>query len=194
MHKLLIYKTKPRTGVVRKCSNCNIEVYKQPCHSHRKNSYCSKKCHMEHLKKNSFFFPCMICEKKVFTQPTQIKYRHRKTCSVVCKSALLRKRAEERRIKFGYTKHQLDRLARSSPEAQRWRKEIFERDDYTCKFCGIRGSYLEADHIKPFSLFPELRYDLLNGRTLCRKCHDTTKTSAKRMREIYGKKENTSTK
>ena len=63
---------------------------------------------------------------------------------------------------------------RNSKEYQLWRKAIFERDDYTCVWCGVRGCYLEADHIKSFSLFPELRFAIDNGRTLCRECHKKT--------------------
>ena len=53
--------------------------------------------------------------------------------------------------------------------------------------CLVRGNYLEADHIKPWAYFPDLRFELDNGRTLCRPCHDTTKISAKAMREKYAK-------
>lgn len=58
-----------------------------------------------------------------------------------------------------------------SKEYQDWRRTVFERDDYTCQGCGERGGRLNADHIKPYSLFPALRFDVFNGRTLCADCH-----------------------
>ena len=57
-----------------------------------------------------------------------------------------------------------------------WRKSVFERDDYTCQFCGQQGGRLEVDHILPYSTHVELRYELSNGRTLCNPCHRTTDT------------------
>ena len=66
---------------------------------------------------------------------------------------------------------------RNSLEMANWRKTIFERDDYRCISCGERGGlYLHADHIFPFSQFPRLRFDINNGRTLCRNCHRKTET------------------
>lgn len=59
---------------------------------------------------------------------------------------------------------------------QEWRKKVFERDNYTCQECGQHGGYLQVDHIKPWSLYPDLRYELSNGRTLCLKCHQETDT------------------
>lgn len=138
------------------------------------------------LKLNAFHFPCKMCGKETYTQPAQMKYRNRKNCSRECYIKWRKQETQKRRI--FYTKHQLDRIARCSSEAVNWRKTIFARDNYTCQICGIRGEYLEADHIKPFAYFPELRYEPTNGRTLCRKCHDKTKISAKKMREIYGNK------
>lgn len=65
---------------------------------------------------------------------------------------------------------------KQSFEYKEWRKSVFERDNYTCQNCKVRGGELQADHIKPQSVFPELRFILDNGRTLCRPCHMKTDT------------------
>ncbi len=60
---------------------------------------------------------------------------------------------------------------RNSQALADWRRAVFERDNFVCQCCGQRGGKLQADHIKPFSLFPDLRTSLDNGRTLCVECH-----------------------
>ena len=74
---------------------------------------------------------------------------------------------------------ELNNRIRRRAKYKNWRKTIFERDNYTCQFCGKRGGKLEVDHIKPFALFKRLRYKMENGRTLCVKCHKTTETYGK---------------
>lgn len=78
-------------------------------------------------------------------------------------------------------------LFRASREYKKWRSDIFKRDNYKCVLCGdFKGGNLEADHIKDFALFPELRLNINNGRTLCNICHKKT--------ENYGFKKSNSKK
>ena len=62
-------------------------------------------------------------------------------------------------------------IIRGSLKYREWRDNVFKRDDWTCKMCGKRGGDLEANHIKRFADFKELRFNLKNGVTLCRGCH-----------------------
>ena len=62
-------------------------------------------------------------------------------------------------------------LAMQTIEYKLWRNAVFERDGWTCIGCGQKGGILQADHIKPWKLYPELRYKVSNGRTLCKECH-----------------------
>jgi len=62
---------------------------------------------------------------------------------------------------------------RTSAEYREWRKQVFQRDGWTCQACGYRSKKkqdIRADHIKPFSLYPDLRLEVSNGRTLCIPC------------------------
>lgn len=74
---------------------------------------------------------------------------------------------------------------RMSPEYRVWRKSVFERDHFTCMQCGTTKGPLNADHIKPFSTYPALRFTLSNGRTLCVPCHKKTPTYGNKSRLAY---------
>lgn len=57
-----------------------------------------------------------------------------------------------------------------------WREQVFERDDWTCQKCGNRSSkenpvMIHPHHIKSYTYYPKLRYEIDNGITLCVPCH-----------------------
>jgi hypothetical protein len=60
---------------------------------------------------------------------------------------------------------------RKTPEYRKWRISVFERDEYTCQNCHEKGGRLEGHHIKKFIDYPDLRFDIDNGLTLCVECH-----------------------
>jgi len=60
-------------------------------------------------------------------------------------------------------------------QREKFRKEIqkgvFERDNYTCQLCHVRGGCLQVDHIQSWKDYVKLRFDINNCRTVCMKCH-----------------------
>ncbi len=108
------------------------------------------------------------------------------------------------------------RQIKSLFEAKEWRIQVFKRDDYTCQECFHKGGILNAHHKKPFfELFYEflnqysqfspiddvetlirlainhkLFWDIDNGITLCKSCHEKTVNYKKKIleyRRTYGK-------
>lgn len=64
---------------------------------------------------------------------------------------------------------------------EKWRQAVLQRDNWACQMpgCGERDGLLHAHHIKRFDSFPDGRFDVSNGITLCDNCHRLT----------YGKEE-----
>ncbi|AKQ08542.1 HNH endonuclease [Bacillus phage PBC2] len=80
--------------------------------------------------------------------------------------------------------------ARWTAEYREWRKSVFERDGYTCQKCkDDKGGNLEAHHILNFSKYKDIRYDINNGITLCKVCHNPNEEGS--FHSIYGVYNNT---
>ena len=67
-----------------------------------------------------------------------------------------------------------DRSHYNSLEYINWRRDVFIRDEFTCRECGVKHTYITAHHIKSWRNYPELRYEVDNGKTLCEDCHKKT--------------------
>lgn len=61
-------------------------------------------------------------------------------------------------------------LRRNADYAE-WRLAVFKRDNFTCQKCHKQGVKLNAHHIYEYAKYDDLRLDVINGITLCVKCH-----------------------
>ena len=156
------------------CRTCEKQWMDKPCWIMRK-KYCSYRCaalgRVEELIKRSLGNKWGAGKRSLAT---------RSNISASLKGKRSLARSESKRLtnnpnwKGGITP--LNKRIRRSAEFSQWRKLVFERDDFTCQLCGQRGGELHPDHIKQFAYHPDLRFELSNGRTLCKTCHIKTPT------------------
>jgi len=75
-------------------------------------------------------------------------------------------------------------VARTTFEYSEWRRSVFERDNYKCQECGYdKGGIIQAHHILGFTENVDLRYDVENGITLCKFCHQLKHTKSENKRQ-----------
>jgi 5-methylcytosine-specific restriction endonuclease McrA len=79
--------------------------------------------------------------------------------------------------------HEERLIKRNYIEYIEWRKQVYERDNYTCQKCGTVGGRLNAHHKESYASNKKLRVDINNGVTMCITCH-------KEFHKLYGNKNN----
>jgi len=169
------------------CKSCDKSFISDKGYAGRTPLYCSRKCYGNSLVKERTTQTCIRCGVSFVTKySNKIHPFCSNKCSSLDKGDKMRfvKKPElsgENSIwwKGGITP--INEAMRKGTEYKQWRLSVFKRDNYTCQICSIRGGKLQADHIKPFSLFKELRFDINNGRVLCVDCHKKTDTYGGKM-------------
>ena len=141
------------------CLNCENKIIHKNKRDIERKKFCSKKCLGSYTVKNKLPKDHM---QKLWTK-----------CNTPEANA---KKVHKGEAHPRWIKDRSKIKSRCRYECNEWRKEVFERDNYVCQHCNKRGGKLQADHIKPYSLFPTLRFDVNNGRTLCTDCHKKTDT------------------
>ena len=162
------------------CFTCGTAFEKPSCWVKRtKKNFCSKMCHDTEQSKNKVLKCCEFCNDSYFVSASQQK--RFSTCNKeVCR---YKKKQKENNGMWKGGKAKERNCSSQTRAYKRWRKAVFERDDYTCVFCSTRGGNLNADHILPYAFFPHLRLSLNNGRTLCIDCHQKTYKESSRYRD-----------
>lgn len=74
------------------------------------------------------------------------------------------------------------RQNRNNPEYKQWRQHVWLRDAFGCKIASTdcKGK-IEAHHILAWHDYPELRYQITNGITLCHAHHPRRRAEEKRL-------------
>lgn len=131
------------------CKNCNKTFFVKKKGSWKTRKYCSIKC--SNLSK--------IGRIVIFT--TQWKKKL---------SLSAQKRTGEKSPRWKGGKTPINERIRKSLAYQVWRKQVIKKNKFLCQTCRSKEN-LQVDHIKPFAIFIELRFDINNGQVLCKNCH-----------------------
>lgn len=166
-------KVKGRRTIVR-CETCGKEFERiKSWISPEKKNYCSRDCAHKGMEVEKPLLVCAFCGQQFRRYPSEIRkmsergYTH-VFCGHKCRAAMIAAQFDPPRPYVG--RH--TSAARNGHKIQAWRKAVFERDNYTCQDCGATDVLLCGHHIKPFVLYPALRYDVSNGVALCYPCHE----------------------
>ncbi len=64
-----------------------------------------------------------------------------------------------------------------NPRYITWRKEVYKRDGYKCRWpgCKCKSKKINAHHIKKWSAYPLMRFIVSNGITLCWEHHESVR-------------------
>lgn len=99
-------------------------------------------------------------------------------CMLFSYEALKKSSAKKRRIPIedwdGFAYDTDDKYVRMSQDYKSWRLSVLKRDNWICKKCNSKISsinHAQVHHLDSFADFPDKRYDVDNGITLCSKCH-----------------------
>ncbi len=113
---------------------------------------------------------CQRCDKEFSPREGEsiTNFRGRKFCSMECTKLGQHRLAG--RMHPNWKEHRTRRKIRRGKQAA-WSRAVISRDKATCQRCGATEVQLHAHHVKPFVEFPELRWEVKNGITLCYKCH-----------------------
>lgn len=174
-----IVQIKLRKSTFEKCLCCGKKILVKPCHKKKGyGKYCSCKC--KGLDSRGKRMSPETEFKKGIHPPTEFKKGNLKP-----KNAFKWESGEKHwNWQGGITPFYWKLKNSIKSELNKWRKEVFKRDNYTCQKTGIRGGKIHPHHIRNFIDYPKLRIDLDNGITLSEKAH-------REFHKIYGKKDNT---
>jgi len=140
-----------------KCNYCGDEfTVAKSQYENGKGKYCSLECRGKHkTEKRTVDCECNYCGDAFTVKKSQYEKGGGKYCSYECQG--LDKRCSNPDI-------------RKSPKYQQFRKDVLQRDNYSCVDCDTSDN-LHVHHITPISEDESQATDVANGVTVCVPCH-----------------------
>ena len=194
---LHLFKFKKRKGCkygrgnkCKKCENKDNAKYRKPKSKEERKEYYEKTKERYKEKKNAYnreYYKtykrksepilyehiCECCGEKFVSRRKDTRF-----CSQKCVGKSIRRNKKE----IDYSDKQPK--DRNGALYNEWRKQVYERDNYTCQCCGKHGGKLNVHHLYNYAEYICLRLVIENGVTLCEDCH-------KKFHRLYGRKHNT---
>ena len=172
------------------CSQCGKEFL-----GRKGKKFCSKECRSIWQSQNltgdkapswrggDIYFYCDYCGEESHCLKSVYNKSDKHFCSIECRGKYF---SGENNPSYNPSLTQKEReQGRTMEGSKQWRKQVYERDNYTCQCCGDnRGHNLNAHHLNSHNWDKENRTNVDNGITLCEKCH-------KEFHHIYGYGDNT---
>lgn len=157
-------KHRNNTRVLKTCETCGsefaVKLYRAETAKH-----CSRQCWSN--RNPPSYLVCNYCGKDFRSYDRNAIF-----CSRKCKYLAAREKTGKKAPRYIDGKSLLRQRGRDSRDLKRWRKAVYDRDNYTCQHCGKSGVLLNAHHIKSYAAYPESRFDVNNGISLCIPCHE----------------------
>ena len=130
------------------------------------NRFCSRECYNQFHNIKNKERKCLCCGKIFIARTSTNKY-----CSQECHLKILHEnnRGENHPNWHGGITSENEKL-RKSEQYKEWQQSVYQRDYYKCQVCGNKD-HINAHHLFGWKEYPDKRFDINNGVTLCKKCH-----------------------
>jgi len=167
-----------KSNLYKICEHCKLEFKVYP-YRFDVAKFCSKKCSaLVVLKTDSFRKLVSDRNKSRGIKPPKFT-KHSNETKLKIKASVTKIKTGIKRPNYSGSLHKnwkggitsQNRKIRNCLEGKQWRRKVLERDAFTCQGCGNKNCKLQVDHELPFALYPDLRFEVLNGRAFCVDCH-----------------------
>lgn len=178
-----------KTTTITKCENCGTDIT-LPFWMSKNTRFCSPKCSGQSImKKNTQIKNCKTCSKEFAVRKSSKKIYCCHKCYGLSKAGKPNPWGNGGG-NTGYRKD-INLIVKSErkdldTQYRRWMLAVKKRDCWKCRIANKDcNGRLEAHHILPWRDYPELRYEINNGITLCLAHHPRMRSEEKRLSPYF---------